>query len=114
MINTASLGRRGVWRVTRLVAVMWTMVALPVWAQSTGAIEGVVRDESGAILPGVTVEIRSPALIEGTRGTVTEATGNYRFLRLPVGEYAVKFSLTGFRPVAREKVVINADFTATI
>jgi hypothetical protein len=74
----------------------------------------VARDASGAVLPGVTVEDSSPALIERTRATVTESTGNYRFLRLPVGTYTVKFSLTGFAPFERSSVVINSGFTATI
>src|SRR5688572_1593497 len=70
--------------------------AVPTFAQQdTGGIEGVVRDSSGGVLPGVTVEVLSPALIERSRTTVTETTGNYRFLRLPVGTYNVKFSLTG-------------------
>ena len=67
----------------------------------TGGIEGVVRDSSGGVLPGVTVEVSSPALIEGTRAAVTEGTGNYRFLRLPVGIYTVKFSLPAFATVER-------------
>ncbi len=103
------------WRAGCLVTALFCAIAVPAFAQSPfGAIEGVVRDESGAVLPGVAVEIASPALIEGSRATVTEATGNYRFLRLPVGRYMVKFSLPGFRPVAREDIVINSEFTATI
>ncbi|HYU78346.1 MAG TPA: TonB-dependent receptor [Vicinamibacterales bacterium] len=79
-----------------------------------GAIEGVVKDQTGAMLPGVTVELRSPALIEGARTDVTDANGSYRFLRLPVGTYAVKFSLVGFTAVERDRIVVNSGFTATI
>ncbi|HYU78065.1 MAG TPA: TonB-dependent receptor [Vicinamibacterales bacterium] len=79
-----------------------------------GAVEGTVKDESGGVLPGVTVEATSPALIEGTRSAVTDDTGSYKLLRLPVGTYALKFSLTGFTTVGRERVVINSGFTATI
>src|SRR6266511_3638422 len=102
------------WRIAMLVAAILGTAAVPARGQSTGAIEGLVRDQSGGVLPGVTVEISSPALIEGARVATTESTGNYRFLRLPVGEYTIKFSLTGFRPVVRENVIVNAEFTATI
>jgi len=103
------------WRIESLVAVVCIVAALPAWAQTPfGAIDGVVRDESGGVLPGVTVAIASPALIEGARTTVTDAMGTYQFLRLPVGTYIVKFSLSGFKGVVRENVIINASFTATI
>ncbi|MGH9334884.1 MAG: TonB-dependent receptor, partial [Vicinamibacteria bacterium] len=86
------------------------------WGQATpeGAIDGVIRDETGAVVPGATVEASSPALIGGPRRTVTDGDGRYRFLRLPVGEYAVTFSLPGFATLKREGVVVNAAFTATI
>ncbi|HYU77412.1 MAG TPA: TonB-dependent receptor [Vicinamibacterales bacterium] len=103
------------WRVATLIAVFCTALGLPAFAQTdTGGIEGVVRDSSGAVLPGVTVEVSSSALIERTRTATTEDTGNYRFLRLPVGSYVVKFSLAGFTSVERREIVINSGFTATI
>ncbi|MBE3135705.1 MAG: TonB-dependent receptor, partial [Acidobacteria bacterium] len=103
------------WRVFGFVIVLSLIGCLPAFTQvPTGAIEGVVKDESGGVLPGVTVEVRSPALIEGTRTMVTEASGNYRFLRLPVGTYVIKFSLEGFTSIERTGIVINAGFTATI
>ncbi|MGH9336414.1 MAG: carboxypeptidase-like regulatory domain-containing protein, partial [Vicinamibacteria bacterium] len=87
----------------------------PVRAQiPEGTIDGVVRDASGAVVPGVTVEVSSPALIEGTRMAVTDRNGGYQFLRLPVGEYTVTLSLPGFATVKREAVVVNAAFTASI
>jgi len=73
-----------------------------------GGIEGVVKDESGGMLPGVAVEVRSPALIEGVRVTVTDGDGSCRALRLPVGEYTLRCSLTGFTMVERDKVIINS------
>ena len=79
-----------------------------------GAIEGIVSDESGAVLPGVSVQVTSPALIEGARDTVTNESGSYRFLRLPVGQYTLRFTLTGFTAVQRQGVIINSGFTATI
>jgi len=108
---------RHCYRAAILVAVLCTLVALPARAQTGspfGTIEGAVRDETGGALPGVTVEVLSPALLERSRSAVTEPNGNYRFLRLPVGEYTLKFSLPGFATVQHENVKINADFTATI
>jgi hypothetical protein len=79
-----------------------------------GTITGVVRDASGAVLPGVTVEVRSPALIEGVRTTTTEGNGQYRLLALPVGTYEVRFSLPSFSTVRRENIGITTGFTATV
>ena len=113
-MNAGSRCRRRC-RVASLVAVLSAVLVLPAWGQTdTGGIEGVVRDATGGVLPGVTVEVTSPALIERIRVTVTESTGNYRFLRLPVGAYTVRFSLPGFTTVERGNIVINSGFTATI
>ena len=68
---------------------------------STGAIAGVVRDTAGAVLPGVTVEAASPALIEKVRSAVSDAQGNYKILDLRPGAYSVTFTLTGFATSAR-------------
>ena len=98
-----------------LALVVLLLTALPSVGQTpVGAIEGLAKDSSGAVLPGVTVEATSPALIEGVRTTSTDGTGNYRVLRLPVGVYAVKFSLPGFITLARDNIIINSGFTATI
>src|SRR5207237_430502 len=77
-------------------------------AQGTSAIAGVVRDTSGAVLPGVTVEASSPALIEKTRTVVTDSEGQYKILDLPGGTYAVTFSLTGFSTIKRDGLVLTA------
>ena len=69
-----------------------------VFAQAT--IAGVVRDSSGAVLPGVIVEATSPSLTEKVRTAVTDGTGQYRIVTLPPGQYLVTFALTGGRPVA--------------
>ena len=69
---------------------------LPAAAQAQSAIAGVVRDSSGAVLPGVTVEAKSPALIEGTRSVTTDSSGQYRIVDLRPGTYAVTFTLPGF------------------
>src|SRR5262245_37546531 len=77
-------------------------------------IAGVVRDTSGAVLPGVTVEATSPALIEKSRTAVTDGEGTYRILDLRPGIYAVTFVLTGFNTVRREGIELPAAFTATV
>ena len=84
-------------------------------AQSVGgAIAGVARDTSGAVLPGVTVEVASPALIEGVRTVVTDEQGAYRILELRPGTYTVTFTLPGFSVVKREGLELNSGFTATM
>src|ERR1700704_4761666 len=90
--------------------------APPAMAQSStsGAIAGVVKDTSGAVLPGVTVEAASPALIEKVRTVVTDAQGNYKITDLRPGTYTVTFTLVGFAPLKREGVELSAGFTATI
>src|SRR5215210_1364793 len=95
------------WRVAVLCAALCAASAVPAWAQ-TGAIEGVVRDPSGGVLPGVTAEASSPALIERTRSAVTDEAGNYQFLRLPAGTYTVRFTLTGFKTIERPNITLNA------
>jgi carboxypeptidase family protein len=83
-------------------------------AQAQSAIAGVVRDSSGAVLPGVSVEASSPVLIEGSRSVVTDGAGGYRIENLRPGEYVVIFTLTGFRTVRREGIVLPTSFTAQV
>jgi len=83
-------------------------------AQSTGNIAGLVTDTTGAILPGVTVEATSPALIERTRSGTTDAQGRYLIEALPAGTYRVTFTIAGFRTVAREGIQLSTGFTATV
>ncbi|HEX6162272.1 MAG TPA: carboxypeptidase regulatory-like domain-containing protein [Vicinamibacterales bacterium] len=91
------------------------LVLTPIIASAqTSAISGTVRDASGGVLPGVTVEVSSPALIEKTRSTVTSGEGTYSILALRPGTYTVKFELPGFATVIREGVELTSDFTATI
>jgi hypothetical protein len=86
-----------------------------VWAQAaTGSIAGVVRDTSGAVLPGVTVEAASPALIEKVRTVTTDSAGTYRIIELRPGTYSVTFSLTGFATVKREGIELTTSFTAAV
>jgi len=79
-----------------------------------GSIAGVVRDASGAVLPGVTVEVTSPALIEKVRSTTTDNNGRYQITALSVGSYSVTITLTGFSTFKRENVQVTSDFTATV
>jgi hypothetical protein len=74
---------------------------------------GVVKDQSGAVLPGVSVEASSPALIEKSRTTVTDERGAYRIIDLRPGDYSVTFALPGFKTVTRD-IQLPSDFTATI
>src|SRR5205814_3439843 len=82
-------------------------------AQASG-IAGVVKDASGAVLPGVTVEAASPALIEKVRTVVTDGEGRYNIVDLRPGTYIVTFSLPGFGTVRREGISLTGGFTATV
>src|SRR6185436_14328805 len=88
------------------------LLAPNVYAQGAiqASITGVVRDTSGAVLPGVTVEAASDALIEKTRTGITDTTGRYRIVSLPSGKYAVTFTLSGFRSVRREGIELAGAF----
>src|SRR5262249_15164508 len=99
---------------SRLLLIALILVTGAPAAYAPSAIAGVVRDSSGAVLPGVTVEASSPALIEGSRTAVTDGTGQYNIVDLRPGTYAVAFSLTGFRGVKREGIVLPTSFTATV
>ena len=83
------------------------------WRRPRG-IAGVVRDTSGAVLPGVTVEAASPALIERVRTATTDAQGQYKITDLRPGLYTVTFTLPGFSTVKREGIELPAQFTATV
>jgi hypothetical protein len=83
-------------------------------AQSASAIAGVVRDSSGAVVPGVTVEASSPELIEKVRAVVTDERGLYQIVDLRPGTYTVTFALTGFTTVKREGIELPGNFTATV
>src|SRR5688572_30456898 len=86
------------------------------WAQLAGSsgIAGVVRDSSGGVLPGVTVEASSPALIEQARTAVTDGQGRYSLVELRPGMYAVTFTLPGFSTTRREGIDLGPNFTATV
>jgi hypothetical protein len=100
--------------VFKTLAIVAWCALVPTTVFGQAVIAGTVRDSSGALLPGVTVEATSPALIEKVRAAVTDGTGQYRIEDLRPGIYAVNFSLTGFSAFKREGVELTGSFTATI
>ncbi len=98
----------------KVVVVLASVVLIPLTASAQAVITGTVRDTSGAILPGVTVEAASPALIEKVRTAVSDGTGQYRVEDLRPGTYSVTFTLPGFSTFKREGVELTGSFTATI
>src|SRR5689334_24111072 len=97
-----------------ILATIAVLTPFSVLAQSsTGAIAGVARDTTGAVLPGVTVEAASPALIEKVRTAITDEQGNYKITDLRPGTYSVTFTLTGFSTFKRDGIELSAGFTAT-
>src|SRR5688572_20663724 len=97
--------------------VLGVLLLIPSLAQAQATLAGVVRDASGAVLPGVTVESSSPALIERVRIVVSDGTGQYRITELPPGSYNLTFTLSGFNVFKREGlqlagtgvITVNAD-----
>jgi hypothetical protein len=94
--------------------VLASLVLLPSAVLAQASITGVVRDSSGGVLPGVSVEASSPELIEKVRTAVTDADGRYRIVDLRAGTYAVTFTLTGFSTVRRGDIKLEGTFVATI
>ena len=95
-------------------AVVVALVVLVASTASAQGIGGTVTDDTGGVLPGVTVEASSPALIEGVRTAFTDGQGLYAFTALQTGTYSVTFTLPGFSTIVREGVELTANFTATI
>jgi hypothetical protein len=100
------------------VVVSTVLLGRPVDVLAQGAggasVAGVVKDPSGAVLPGVTVEASSPALIEKVRSAVTDAQGQYRIIELRPGTYSVTYTLPGFTTFRREGIELSTNFTATL
>src|SRR6476661_2897219 len=95
-------------------AMLACLVLFPNIAHAQSSVVGVVKDTSGAVLPGVTVEASSDVLIEKTRSVVTDGNGQYKIVDLRPGQYVVVFSLTGFASLKRENVDLPANFTSAI
>jgi len=102
-------------RCVRLALMLLAWLAVvPSAAHAQASITGVVRDTSGAVLPGVTVEAASPALIERVRSVVTDGTGQYRIENLRPGAYTVTFTLPGFATSKREAIELTGTFVASV
>jgi hypothetical protein len=103
------------WCIGVLAAVWSVAFALPASAQrDPGSIAGTVKDTTGAVLPGVTVEAASPVLIERVRSVVTDATGQFKIVDLRPGVYQLTFSLPGFSTFRRDGIELTSAFTATV
>ena len=90
------------------------LALMPAIAFAQGTMTGVVRDASGGVLPGVTVEAASPALTEKVRTVVTDGSGHYRLIDLTPGTYALTFTFPGFATVKREGLVLGGTVTLTV
>src|SRR5262245_17622848 len=104
---------RCVWRLGYL-GLLATLFLAPATAWGQSAISGVARDTTGAILPGVTVEAASPALIEKSRSAVTDGQGRYTIVELRPGIYTITFSLPGFNSLRREGVEVATGASVPI
>src|SRR4051812_49632836 len=94
-------------------AICAVLLSTAAFAQSA-TITGVVKDSSGGVMPGVTVDASSDVLIEKVRSAVTDSTGQYRIIDLRTGTYTVTFSLPGFNTVKREGIELPSEFVATV
>jgi carboxypeptidase family protein len=101
-------------RFTRILVAAAVMVVCAASAFAQVALTGTVKDSSGAVLPGVTVEAASPVLIEKVRSAISDGNGQYRITELPPGTYTVTFSLTGFSALKREGVELTGAGVTTI
>jgi hypothetical protein len=100
-------------RGQRLLAIAFVIFA-PQIVLAQASITGTVKDPTGAVLPGVTVEAASDVLIERVRSAATDSTGQYRIVDLRPGTYVVTFTLTGFNTFKREGIELTGSFTATV
>src|SRR5262245_39837021 len=96
------------------IFVVICLVVFPSAAFAQASIVGTARDASGAVLPGVTVEASSPALIEKTRSVITNGVGQYSIQELRPGTYSVTFTLPGFNTVKRDGIELTGSFIATV
>lgn len=97
-----------------IVAALWFLSTDTSAQTLPTSIAGVVRDSSGSVVPGVTVEASSDVLIEKVRTAMTDASGEYKILNLRPGTYAVTFSLTGFNTIRRERLELSSGFAAKV
>ncbi|HLG54555.1 MAG TPA: carboxypeptidase-like regulatory domain-containing protein, partial [Vicinamibacterales bacterium] len=101
------------WMVVLLTLLMPSLASAQ-GALARGSLTGTVRDASGAVLPGVTVEAASPTLIEKVRTAVTDSAGVYRIVNLDPGAYSLTLTLAGFSQVKRENIELSGSATLTV
>src|SRR5215471_12463907 len=101
-------------RFVKAIPVLIAFVVIPTMAYAQASIVGTVKDSSGAVMPGVSVEASSSALIEKTRSVVTNESGQYSIESLRPGSYTVTFALPGFSSVKREGIELAGTFIATV
>jgi hypothetical protein len=100
--------------VRTFLLVVASLVLVPALARAQSMFTGTVKDTSGAVMPGVTVEAASPVLIEKVKSAITDENGLYRIVDLRPGTYSLTFTLPGFNTIAREGIELQSNFTATI
>lgn len=98
----------------RAACTLAVLTAFPTLTFGQATVAGTIKDASGAVLPGVTVEASSPALLEKSRTTVSDGSGQYRITELPPGTYAVTFSLAGFSTVKRDALEVSGSGVITV
>src|SRR6267378_6858685 len=103
--------RQGLVGAALVTVLLWPIAAS---AQQASGVAGVVRDTSGGVLPGVTVEAASPALIEKVRSVVSDSEGRFNIVDLRPGTYVVTFTLPSFSTFKREGIELPSGFTATV
>ena len=101
-------------RPVMFASLMLGLLLAPAVVNAQSAFSGIVRDTSGAVLPGVTVEASSPVLIEKTRAAVSDGEGRYTITDLRPGTYVVVFTLTGFNTFRRDGIELPSNFTMQI
>ena len=101
-------------RISRTLLAFAGAMLLSSAAYAQSAIVGVVKDTSGAAMPGVTVEAASDVLIEKVKSAITDGDGTYRIADLRPGTYTVTFTLTGFKTFRRDGLQLPSEFTATL
>src|SRR5437870_12727152 len=97
--------------VAAVLVIAAYLALAPSSASAQSGFAGIVKDTTGAVLPGVTVEASSPALIEGRRSAVSDEKGQYKIVDLRPGTYTVTFSLPGFSTLKRDAIELPANFT---
>src|SRR5438128_4901660 len=106
---------RRFFQAAALLALPILMLPAAAYSQeATATLAGVVKDTSGAVLPGVTVEAASPELIEKTRSVVTDGSGQYRIVSLRPGLYSVSFTLPGFTSIRKEALQLTSGIVITV